>query len=77
MMGLGAFPALSLADARRLRADYLSLLANGIDPQIQAEIAEEQQQIALDSIFQQSPLTGSSLKAKALPLITRKTFGVH
>lgn len=33
MMGLGAFPALSLADARRLRADYLSLLANGIDPQ--------------------------------------------
>jgi len=32
MMGLGAFPALSLADARRVRADYLSLLANGIDP---------------------------------------------
>ncbi|MFP5596987.1 integrase domain-containing protein [Kluyvera sp. 142486] len=51
MMGLGAFPALSLADARGLRADYLALLANGIDPQIQAEIAEEQQQIALDSIF--------------------------
>jgi len=51
MMGLGAFPALSLADARRLRADYLSLLANGIDPQTQAEQLTEQQQIALDSIF--------------------------
>ncbi|SFN10011.1 Integrase [Candidatus Pantoea varia] len=51
MMGLGAFPALSLADARRLRADYLSLLANGIDPQTQAEQVSEQQQIALDSIF--------------------------
>lgn len=51
MMGLGAFPALSLADARRLRADYLSLLANGIDPQVQAEHVTEQQQIALDSIF--------------------------
>ena len=51
IMGLGAFPALSLADARGLRADYLALLANGIDPQIQAEVAEEQQQIALDSIF--------------------------
>lgn len=51
MMGLGAFPALSLADARRLRGDYLSLLANGIDPQTQAEQATEQQQIALDSIF--------------------------
>ena len=52
MMGLGAFPALSLADARRLRADYLSLLVNGIDPQAQAEQVTEQQQIALDSIFQ-------------------------
>ncbi|PZL86304.1 integrase [Pantoea sp. ARC270] len=51
MMGLGAFPALSLADARRLRADYLCLLANGIDPQTQAEKVTEQQQIALDSIF--------------------------
>ncbi|ULR31944.1 integrase domain-containing protein [Dickeya fangzhongdai] len=51
MIGLGAFPALSLSDARRLRADYLALLANGIDPQVQAEIAEEQQQIAIDSIF--------------------------
>jgi len=51
MMGLGAFPALSLADARRVRADYLSLLANGIDPQTQAEQLTEQQQIALDSIF--------------------------
>ncbi len=51
MMGLGAFPALSLADARSLRADYLSLLANGIDPQTQAEQVTEQQQKALDSIF--------------------------
>ena len=51
MMGLGAFPALSLADARRLRTDYLALLANGIDPQTQAEQLTEQQQIALDSIF--------------------------
>lgn len=51
MMGLGAFPALSLADARRLRADYLSLLANGVDPQTQAEQLAEQKQNALDSIF--------------------------
>ncbi|BBL29683.1 integrase domain-containing protein [Pantoea ananatis] len=51
MIGLGSFPALSLGDARRLRTDYLSLLANGIDPQTQAKQATEQQQIALDSIF--------------------------
>lgn len=51
MMGLGAFPALSLAEARSLRAEYLSLLARGIDPQMQAEQAAEQQQIAIDSVF--------------------------
>lgn len=65
-MGLGAFPALSLADARRLRADYLALLANGIDPQIQAEIADEQQQIALDSIFSTVAANWFQLKSKSI-----------
>lgn len=67
MMGLGAFPALSLADARRLRADYLALLANGIDPQIQAEVAEEEQQIALDSIFSTVAANWFQLKSKSVP----------
>ena len=66
MMGIGAFPALSLADARRLRADYLALLANGIDPQIQAEVAEEQQQIALDSIFSTVAANWFQLKSKSV-----------
>lgn len=51
MLGLGAFPALSLAEARTLRAEYLSLLARGIDPQTQAEQAAEQRHIAIESIF--------------------------
>lgn len=66
MMGLGAFPALSLADARGLRTDYLALLANGIDPQIQAEVAEEQQQIALDSIFSTVAANWFKLKKKSV-----------
>lgn len=66
LMGLGAFPALSLADARGLRADYLALLANGIDPQIQAEVAEEQQQIALDSIFSTVTANWFQLKSKSV-----------
>ncbi|MED5672354.1 integrase domain-containing protein [Enterobacter hormaechei] len=66
MMGLGAFPALSLADARGLRVDYLALLANGIDPQIQAEVAEEQQQIALDSIFSTVAANWFKLKSKSV-----------
>lgn len=66
MMGLGAFPALSLADARGLRADYLALLANGIDPQIQAEVAEEEQKIALDSIFSTVAANWFKLKSKSV-----------
>ena len=66
MMGLGAFPALSLADARGLRADYLALLANGIDPQVQAVVAEEEQQIALDSIFSTVAANWFQLKSKSV-----------
>ncbi|EML7355668.1 tyrosine-type recombinase/integrase [Enterobacter hormaechei] len=66
MMGLGAFPALSLADARGLRADYLALLANGIDPQDQAEVAEEELQIALDSIFSTVAANWFQLKSKSV-----------
>lgn len=51
MMGLSAFLALSLAEARSLRAEYLSLLVRGIDLQTQAKQAAQQQQIAIDSIF--------------------------
>lgn len=66
MMGLGAFPALSLADARGLRADYLALLANGIDPQVKAEVAEEELQIALDSIFSTVAANWFQLKSKSV-----------
>jgi len=37
-MGLGAFPALALADIRGLRTDYLALLANGIDSKFRPEL---------------------------------------
>jgi 2'-5' RNA ligase len=33
-MSLGTYPHLTLARARALRDEYLSLLANGIDPQV-------------------------------------------
>jgi integrase len=67
-MGLGAFSTLSLAYARGLRADYLALLAlaNGIDSRIQAEVAEEQQQIALDSIFSTVAANWFQLKSKSV-----------
>lgn len=33
-MSLGTYPHLALANARALRDEYLSLLANGVDPQV-------------------------------------------
>lgn len=50
-LSLGSYPALTLAVARQMRDQYLSLLAQGIDPQRQQEEVSEQRQIELDSIF--------------------------
>ncbi|NIF21051.1 integrase domain-containing protein [Candidatus Pantoea multigeneris] len=65
-LSLDYCPALTLAAARQVRDQYLSLLAQGIDPQKQQEEASEQRQIERDSIF--STLTGSwfQLKGKSV-----------
>ncbi|MEA5104583.1 integrase domain-containing protein [Pantoea sp. S18] len=50
-LSLGSYPALTLAVARQMRDQYLTMLAQGIDPQKQQEEVSEQRQIELDSIF--------------------------
>ncbi|VTM21923.1 Prophage CP4-57 integrase [Raoultella terrigena] len=50
-LSLGSYPALTLAAARQIRDQHLTLLAQGIDPQQLQEQASEQRQIELDSIF--------------------------
>ena len=50
-LSFGSYPALTLAVARQMRDQYLTLLAQGIDPQKQQEEVSEQRQIELDSIF--------------------------
>ncbi|MBU9808539.1 tyrosine-type recombinase/integrase, partial [Rahnella sp. SL6] len=51
MISLGAYPALSLADAREVRAEKLAMLVKGIDPQTRAGEEAEKLQIAQESIF--------------------------
>jgi len=51
MISLGAYPALSLADAREIRAEKLAMLVCGIDPQVRADEEAEKLQIAQESIF--------------------------
>ncbi|EPC1625555.1 integrase domain-containing protein [Yersinia enterocolitica] len=61
-VSLGAYPALSLADARQIRDDKLALLARGIDPQEKDEQQAEERQIAQESIFQNVAQKWFSLK---------------
>ncbi|AIN16173.1 phage integrase family protein [Yersinia pseudotuberculosis] len=51
MVSLGAYPALSLADAREVRAEKLAMLVRGVDPQARADEEAEKLQIAEESIF--------------------------
>jgi len=65
-LSLGSYPALTLAVARQMRDQYLSLLAQGIDPQKQQEEVSEQRQIELDSIFSVVAGRWFQLKSKSV-----------
>jgi len=65
-LSLGSYPALTLAVARQMRDQYLSMLAQGIDPQKQQEEVSEQRQIELDSIFSVVAGRWFQLKSKSV-----------
>lgn len=65
-LSLGSYPALTLAAARQMRDHYLSLLAQGIDPQKQQDEVSEQRQIELDSIFSVVARRWFQLKSKSV-----------
>ncbi|MBN9558420.1 MAG: integrase arm-type DNA-binding domain-containing protein [Alphaproteobacteria bacterium] len=50
-LALGAYPAISLADARLKRADAKKLLANGVDPAQQAKIEKTNRLVANTNTF--------------------------
>lgn len=65
-LSLGSYPALTLAVARQMRDQYLTMLAQGIDPQKQQEEVSEQLQIELDSIFSVVAGRWFQLKSKSV-----------
>lgn len=65
-LSLGSYPALTLAVARQMRDQYLTMLAQGIDPQKQQEEVSEQRQIELDSIFSVVAGRWFQLKSKSV-----------
>ncbi|WP_339026392.1 integrase domain-containing protein [Leclercia pneumoniae] len=65
-LSLGAYPALTLAAARQIRDQHLSLLAQDIDPQQQQEVVSEQRQIELDSVFSTVAANWFKLKSNSV-----------
>ncbi|ELU8376818.1 tyrosine-type recombinase/integrase [Cronobacter sakazakii] len=65
-LSLGSYPALTLADARRIRDQHLSTLVQGLDPQHQVEQALEKRQIELDSIFLTVASNWFKIKSKSV-----------
>ncbi|EFC1216466.1 tyrosine-type recombinase/integrase [Escherichia coli] len=65
-LSLGSYPALTLATARQIRDQHLITLAQGMDPQQQQELASEQRQIELDSIFSTVAENWFQLKSKSV-----------
>ncbi|WP_410955470.1 integrase domain-containing protein [Raoultella planticola] len=65
-LSLGPYPALTLAVARQIRDQHLTALAQGMDPQQQQELASEQRQIELDSIFSTVAANWFQIKSRSV-----------
>ncbi|WP_049164603.1 integrase domain-containing protein [Klebsiella variicola] len=65
-LSLGSYTALTLATARQIRDQHLTTLAQGMDPQQQQELASEQRQIELDSIFSTVAANWFQIKSKSV-----------
>ncbi|EPW8636234.1 integrase domain-containing protein [Klebsiella pneumoniae] len=65
-LSLGSYPSLTLATARQIRDQHLTTLAQGMDPQQQQELASEQHQIELDSIFSTVAANWFQIKSKSV-----------
>ncbi|HBT5337401.1 TPA: tyrosine-type recombinase/integrase, partial [Klebsiella pneumoniae] len=65
-LSLGSYPSLTLATARKIRDQHLTTLAQGMDPQQQQELASEQRQIELDSIFSTVAANWFQIKSRSV-----------
>ncbi|MCS8554391.1 integrase domain-containing protein [Citrobacter youngae] len=65
-LSLGSYPALTLATARQIRDQHLTMLAQGMDPQQHQELASEQRQIELDSIFSTVAANWFQIKSRSV-----------
>lgn len=76
-VSLGTYPHLTLAKARALRDEYLSLLANGIDPQVHNTHKANALKDATEHTFQAvaKKWLDEKVKRQASPVIMLTTSG--
>ncbi len=60
--GLGTYPELSLANARKMAVQARELLAQGIDPKVQRDTLNEARRAETEHTFENVAPPGSSLK---------------
>lgn len=71
-LGLGSYPEVSLAEARKLRAQYREVLAKGLDPKETKNELARQQQETYANIFQQVAKNWFSIKKEEIKPDTAK-----
>ncbi len=77
LLALGAYPAVTLGDARTLRDDAKRLLAKGLDPSTEARRAKQQKSAASANTFEMIAnefLTKTEREGKAEATLTKKRW---
>lgn len=76
-MGLGAYPELSLAQARKITIEARELLATGIDPKEQRDSLKQAKKAETEHTFQNVATAWYELKKTRLHQLMLKTSGAR
>ena len=76
-MGLGTFPEVSLAQARKLTIEARELVAQGIDPKERRDADRQAKKAAAEHTLQNVATSWYELKKDAVTPPTPKTFGAR
>ncbi|WP_413699253.1 integrase arm-type DNA-binding domain-containing protein [Psychromonas sp. KJ10-10] len=77
LMGYGAYPAISLKDARKLRTSAKELLAKGLNPKEERDEEALQKEIAHNNTLIYVAHQWIEVKKVKFQKVTRSTYGIH
>ena len=71
---LGAYPSITIAQARAIREGYRALLANGVDPQIHKQEQLKQEEESADTFFKIAELWKEKRSKQVEPMTMKKNW---